>query len=197
MGNGQDKKESSLLVKVVTYGGIAILAAIAGALIHDAIRDDEDRPPIIVQNGTVFFQPAHAIQGDWGRWEPIGGSGSWKYVNDIADGPTRLETSAFNGTCNGNGWRNSSLTITYTYTDPMGGTTDWQVDVRVTGNALQVDPKSGQSGTYTAGPPPRLNFGAEPGVHLKSVSTMGGNPASDGCVFTSGIPIIQIDQKVK
>lgn len=186
--------ENDVTKKLVIYGGIALLAGATGILIWEALNGggEEERPPIIVQSGTVEFRAEYpdSKHNDTGEWEQIGSSGKWRIKHDFLSGPNDMKNGVYNGSCTGNAWRKGPLKITYT-----DGTTSWTVGVHVTGNYLQVDPQSGQPVTKDATDKSHLTVG-DPLVKtwITSVEPQGGG--SDRCTFLqTSQPVVRIEQK--
>lgn len=60
--------------------------------------DDDDRPPIIVYNGTLEFK-ALAVKGNPGKWDPQGGPSNGPWIHLHANGgPVAFEVSVIAGT---------------------------------------------------------------------------------------------------
>jgi hypothetical protein len=184
---------SEFTEKLLKYGGIAVLGAAAGMLTFWALTggDDEERPPIIVQGGSVELTieyPDETKNQSKGAWTPVGNSGKYRHEHDLP-GPNRMRNSVFNGVCTGGGWRNGSLRITYT-----DGTTDWFVNLSVQGNHIEMDPNGQPVKTYSADTS-HLTVKAEGVSWIKSVEPLNGAGTSKCTFEQNSKPIIRIEQK--
>ena len=64
-----------------TLSGILALLTVTGALLAAPGRggQDEERPPIIVNNGSIVFEPESGVFKDRGSWS--GGGTVWRHVH--------------------------------------------------------------------------------------------------------------------
>src|SRR5262245_6763587 len=128
---------------VVAYGAAALLgAAIGGILVYETKSGsgEEERPPIIVQNGSAEFNIEYPDEtnGSKGTWQAVGSSGKYRHVHTLT-GPNRMRTSVFNGSCTGGAWRSGSLVVTLTNAQSQ----TWTTDIDVNGNHVEVTPGTG------------------------------------------------------
>lgn len=188
--------ENDFIKKAITYGGIALLAAAAGALTWEALTaDEEERPPIIVQGGSaeISIEYPDETHGSKGGWTKIGDSGKYRHEHVLSGpSPNRNRNSVFNGTCTGGSWRSGDLRITTT-----DGTTDKTFDLMVTGNHIQLDPGDHDVTTYGTDPS-RLTLKPKDVVEptwIKTVAPRNGGGNSK-CEFTKDSrPVIRIEQR--
>jgi hypothetical protein len=182
---------NELMNVVKKYAPVVLISVAVGAgIVAFATLDEEERPPIIVKNGSVDFKAAYgdSVHNDKGTWEEIGNSGKFRIKHDYLSGPNDLENEVYMGACNVDGWLKGPLKITYT-----DGTTSWDVDVHATGKYLQVDPQSGQPGTIDPKDKSHLTVG-DPNVTtwITRVAQQGGTKY---CTFDkTGSPFVRVRQ---
>jgi len=72
---------------------VAVLAAAAG----DAGQFDEERPPIIVHNGSIVFEPQLRPGAPPGSWEAAGPTSVWRHIHPSKAVPKALQVTATPG----------------------------------------------------------------------------------------------------
>lgn len=202
------RREVSFVEKV---SWAAIGALLAGTAFYfytkSATRgEDDERPPLIVRNGSAHFEVAHpGSDGNKGKLDKVNNQRVWHHTHG-AGGPQnfRVVVSGVNTTLGGNcsatphfyAQRVKTVTITYTRTN----LTDRKVDIAVGNGHLQItgDPEV----EYSQGQDYLLDLDSTANAALKSVTMAfkknpnDANDTSMTCTFGGPIaPEVMVMQK--
>jgi hypothetical protein len=178
--------------------GVLLLSYVIGDGNGLAFWWQDDRPPIIVEDGSVHIGPKYPWDdGTWGTWRRQPGSSPvWFFDHPTGPAVDHIVTSVLNASCNAGGatpaWRRGPIRIRYT-----DGTATYTINVLVTAGVTQVRTNQGDpTPTIAAATPWRLDFGGS-GHRLMSIESAGST--ADTCTFSTGAsrqnPIIVIEQR--
>jgi hypothetical protein len=191
------------ITKAVAIGGLLAVGAVVGALLWARLQPpdlqppvlqppDEERPPIIVEDGSVHVGPQHPSSANvWGEWTRQGSSLVWHYDHQLA--ATDLRTGVFNGVCTTPvglpSWRHGPIRISYT-----NGTNTYSFALLITNGVTMVRTNRNEpEPTIDQATPWRLDFGGA--VRLSALASEGGSTA-DTCTFSgNGRAAIMVEQQ--
>ena len=186
--------ETDKTKQLVTYVGIGILAAALGAVTVSLMTSgDEERPPIIVQGGSVEINVAWAddTNQNKGNWKAeTGGKYSHQHGNK---GPNKVKNIILNGTCTGGDWRTGGLKISLV--DPDGGIHTAEISLNKPEKRIEIDPK-GQTVTPDGADSSHLTIRAANGKTTRITRIESLDTPADGCNFAeSSQPVLIVVQR--
>lgn len=187
------QRERSIAKQAIAITVLVALGAL-GAWIADRIfgGGDEERPPIIVMNGSVrvfaeYPDDKHEEKGSWIEEKDDQGRGKGWYRHHHKNKKTdKFRVSVFNGACDVNALR---APITITYGQPTGDASS--VEFRVVDGFVEFDPKGAKVTVE--------NTDAS-SLTLDTVGTIRSVESGQGgsCTFAAGSqPVIRIVQNKK
>lgn len=180
-----------------TWGiGGLILGAVIGFTVAQTLTEppeDEDRPPIIVKNGSLIFESGDVNSNDPEEkpgkpWKQVGSD--WQPDHDRGKGAKRLIVAIQGGeqsTCPG---LSMTKSVTVTYTSAQGVASNFEISLKPRRSKGTNAPAIAGNGLSPGGTAenPQLVFDAGGTGVLTRVRFSGGSGAVD-CLHASGLKI--------
>ena len=175
--------------------GVGIGLGILGLLgVQEIFNDDEERPPIIVGNGSVLIgiQEPDKDTDLRGTWERVPDSAEWHHAVTGKKVTKSLRAAVYFSNTAGcsKPRKTSSVTITYAYgADDQGNELTNVVRIYVqAGGGLRLDPGDA---SVDEGDRTLLTITRNGAGQLRSVAFDSGDP----CTFTPGSGLVRLQQK--